>query len=284
MPELPEVEIIRRGLAHYLTGKTIKEIKVYIPKLFMGEVDLIRGATIRNIDRKAKVLLVRLSNKYSLLIHLKMTGQLVYQSSDETEKIVGGHPQAAYNEHLPHKHTHIIFHFTDGSHLYFNDLRKFGWMQLVPSYRADSHGMLKTVGPEPLEGSLTAAMLRDRLMRYPNRLIFVSLLDQSLIAGLGNIYVNESLYEAGIQPVRRVSSLTEKEWHSLWQAIRRVLTMSINYGGTSDSTYVSVEGKRGDYLAHAHVYHQEIARPCGHLVEKKKISGRTAHYCPIDQK
>lgn len=284
MPELPEVETIRQGLVRYLIGKTIKSTDVRVPKLFSGDSSQLIGATIQSVDRRAKVLIIGLSNNLSLLIHLKMTGQLVYQSNNEIEKIVGGHPQAAYNQPLPHAHTHVIFHLLDGSTLYFNDLRKFGWIQIVPTKDARSTGMLASVGPEPLDPSFTVDLLRERLERYPNRLIFISLLDQSLIAGLGNIYVNEALYEASIHPERVVSSLSVKNWEKLWQAIRHVLTTSIDYGGTSDSTYVSVLGKRGDYLAHAHVYHQKNARPCGHEVERMKIGGRTAHFCPIDQK
>lgn len=283
MPELPEVEIVRRGLEHYLIGKTIASVEIRVPKLFGGDVSKIIGLTIISVRRRAKVLIVDLSENLSLLIHLKMTGQLVYQSSNEKEKIVGGHPQVAYNQPLPHKHSHVIFRFSDQSTLYFNDLRKFGWIQIIPTEKAKVTGMLTTIGPEPLETSFTTNVLRQRLMRYPNRLIFISLLDQSLIAGLGNIYVNEALYEASINPERKVSSLTDIEWKKLWQSIRHVLETSIAYGGTSDSTYVSVEGKRGDYLSHAHVYHQKIARPCGHPVERKKIGGRTAHYCSVDQ-
>lgn len=283
MPELPEVEIVRRGLEHYLVGRTIASIDIRVPKLFAGHASQIVGLTIMAVRRRAKVLIVDLSENLSLLIHLKMTGQLVYQSSDEKEKIVGGHPQTAYNQPLPHRHSHVIFRFTDKSTLYFNDLRKFGWIQIIPTEKAKETGILATLGPEPLEPSFTAEVLRQRLLRYPNRLIFISLLDQSLIAGLGNIYVNEALYEAAIRPERTVSSLTDSEWEKLWRAIRHVLETSIMYGGTSDSTYVSVEGKRGDYLSHAHVYHQKIAQPCGHPVERKKIGGRTAHFCLIDQ-
>lgn len=284
MPELPEVEIIRRGLEHFLVGKAIEKVEIRVPKLFVGDSSLLSGAKIKSIDRRAKVLLINLSNKQTLLIHLKMTGQLVYQTANEKEKIVGGHPQAAYNQPLPHKHSHVIFYFSDGSTLYFNDLRKFGWIQLVPTAQSLAHGMLESLGPEPLDHSFTVGILRDRLLRYPNRIIFTSLLDQSLISGLGNIYVNESLYEASIRPERVVSSLTINEWDKLWHAIRRVLESSIKYGGTSDSTYVSIEGKRGDYLTHAHVYHQKNARPCGHAVIRKKIGGRTAHFCAIDQR
>jgi formamidopyrimidine-DNA glycosylase len=284
MPELPEVETIRSGLARVLPLKTISDLSVMAPKLFTGDPGAVIGAKVEQIRRRGKVLLLDLSNGNSLLIHLKMTGQLVYQSKDETEKIVGGHPQAVYNQPLPHAHTYIIFTFDDGSKLFFNDLRKFGWVHVVPTLEADSYGMLKTLGPEPLEPGFTQEVLRSQLLRYPNRRIFDSLLDQTLIAGIGNIYANEALYEARIHPERKVSAILNEEWPLLWKSILHVLQQSIKYGGTSDSTYVNVEGQRGDYLNHAHVYHKKIAVPCGHEVTRKKIGGRTAHFCAVDQK
>lgn len=279
MPELPEVEIIRQGLDRFLRGKELERVDVRIPKLFQGNVDELVGAKLQAIRRRAKVLILDLSNGKSLLIHLKMTGQLVFQSADEQEKVVGGHPQEAYNQPLPHKHTHVIFHFADGSKLFFNDLRKFGWIHLIPTSEADTYGMLRVVGPEPLDPTFTQAVMKSRLRRYPNRLIYVALLDQSLIAGIGNIYANEALYEARIRPDRLVKDVSPDEWQKLWEAIRYVLLESIRYGGTSDSTYINVEGKRGDYLAHAHVYRKKVAQPCGHSVTAKKIGGRMTHVC-----
>ncbi len=283
MPELPEVETIRLGLDHFLRGKTITSLDSGVSKLITGDVSQVIGASVLGVRRRAKVLLIDLSSTTTLLIHLKMTGQLVFQSKDEVEKIIGGHPQAAYNQPLPHKHTHVVFHFDDGSTLYFNDLRKFGWIQILPTDQVASFGLLKTVGPEPLSSDFTAQILQQRLQRYPNRIIFQSLLDQSLIAGIGNIYANEALYEAGIHPKRRVREIKPDEWPKLWHAIQHVLAEGIRYGGTSDSTYVNVEGGRGDYLKHAHVYRRTIAQPCGHEVIHQKIGGRTTHYCPIDQ-
>ncbi|HEY1074692.1 MAG TPA: bifunctional DNA-formamidopyrimidine glycosylase/DNA-(apurinic or apyrimidinic site) lyase [Patescibacteria group bacterium] len=283
MPELPEVEIIRQGLARYVPGKTIASLEVRVPKLFTGKIEDVEGQSVIGIRRRAKVLMIDLSNDKTILVHLKMTGQLVFQSADEHEKVVGGHPQEAYNQPLPHKHSHVIFTFTDGSKLFFNDLRKFGWLQLLDTNVAGEYGMLATVGPEPLGGAFTESVFRERLSKYPNRLIFQSLLDQSLVAGIGNIYANEALYEAGILPERRVKDITDGEWSKLYRAVRHVLEESIKYGGTSDNTYIQVDGKRGDYLAHAHVYHKKIANPCGHEVVRKKLGGRTTHFCPIDQ-
>jgi formamidopyrimidine-DNA glycosylase len=284
MPELPEVEIIRLGLYKYLPEKKIESVEVRVPKLFVGNEAQLKGKTILGVRRRAKVLIIDLSGGESLLVHLKMTGQMVYQSENEKEKVVGGHPQEAYNQPLPHKHTHVIFEFADGSKLFFNDLRKFGWIHVVPTEEAYTYGMLKTVGPEPLDPRVfTKDVLQNRLQKYPNRLIFQSLLDQSLIAGIGNIYANEALYEAGIRPERRSKDITDEEWALLYNAIVNVLQQSIRYGGTSDNTYIQVDGKRGDYLKHAHVYRKKKAYPCGHDITTKKIGGRTVHYCSVDQ-
>ncbi len=285
MPELPEVETIRLGLQRYLPGKIIQEVEVRVPKLFSGDVKFIEHCQVLKVRRRAKVLIIDLAGGHSLLVHLKMTGQLVYQSQDEKEKVVGGHPQESYNQPLPHKHTHIIFYFTDNSRLYFNDLRKFGWIHVVPTEEAYTYGMLKTVGPEPLDPRVfTVDVLKYRLQKYPNRIIYQALLDQSLIAGIGNIYANEALYEAEIHPERRIKNIKEREWAKLFKAIVNVLKQSIRYGGTSDSTFVSAEGKRGDYLKHAHVYRKKLAYPCGHEVVHKKLGGRMMHFCAEDQK
>lgn len=282
MPELPEVEIVKMGLERYLIGLEIKNVEVRYAKLFSGDIEALEGQTVTSIRRKAKVLMTDLSNEKSLLIHLKMTGQLVYQSKDEMQKVVGGHPQASYNQPLPHTHTHVIFTFTDGSKLFFNDLRKFGWIHIVPTEKTDSYGMLARVGPEPFRLG-NAKKLRIIYEQYPNRTIFQSLLDQELVAGIGNIYANEALYEAKILPERRVNDIKPNEWTSLYQAICHVLEKAIKRGGTSDSTFIGVDGARGDYLTIAHVYHKKTANPCGHPVVRKKLSGRTTHYCEICQ-
>lgn len=284
MPELPEVEIVRRGLEKFLIGKQIREVEVRVPKLFVGDTGHIAGAHVTHILRRAKVLILQLDNQVDLLVHLKMTGQLVYQSSDEKEKVVGGHPQASYNQPLPHKHSHVIFRFADGGTLYFNDLRKFGWIQESPRDKTNSFSFFLSVGPEPLEDAFTLEVFKERIGKYPNRVIFQSLLDQELVAGIGNIYANEALYEADVLPERRVKDITASEWNKLWIAVRHVLSASIEYGGTSDNTFIGVDGKRGDYLKHAHVYHKKLAVPCGHEVVRKKIGGRTSHFCLICQR
>lgn len=282
MPELPEVEIVKMGLERYLIELKIQNVEVRYAKLFSGDVSLVQGQTVKAVRRKAKVLMIDLSNGLSLLVHLKMTGQLVYQSKDEAQKVVGGHPQEAYNQPLPHKHSHIIISFTDGSKLFFNDLRKFGWIHLVSMESAGSYGLLSRVGPEV--SNIDTNKLRTIYEKYPYRTVFQSLLDQSLVAGIGNIYANEALYEAKILPGRRVKDVTAREWGVLYDAVNHVFNESIKRGGTSDNTFIGVDGARGDYLSIAHVYHKKTANPCGHAVMRKKLAGRTTHYCEICQK
>lgn len=284
MPELPEVETIRLGLERRIIGQVINEIEVRVAALARGDIGEAEGAMVRHVRRRGKVLIIDLDNGRSMLIHLKMTGQLVYRDAHEAIKVVGGHPQAAYNQPLPHTHTHIIIHFKSGGTLYFNDLRKFGWLEVRSTDRVNEHGLVARLGPEPLDNHFSVALLKERLMRYPNRLLFPSLMDQSLVAGIGNIYANESLYVARISPERRVRDITDEEWHRLHDAIIAVLRESLRYGGTSDSTYIGVDGERGDYLKHAHVYHQRLSRPEGLPVEHKKIAGRTAHFVPQIQR
>jgi len=298
MPELPEVETIRIGLVRRVEGLTVKDIEVRVEKLFKGDIKDVIGVKIIGIRRRAKVLIIDLSNSKSLLIHLKMTGQLVYQSADEKEKVVGGlarnasklscmaggHPQKSYNQPLPHKHTHIIFTFTNGGYLYFNDLRKFGWMMIVKTNEVGEMEFMRELGLEPLDEQFKMQKSKIKMaMQNLKRPIKTLLTDQSFIAGVGNIYSDEILYASKIRPNRSSSSLSNKEIDKLFEVIPIVLKKALKYGGTSDSTYVGVDGERGDYLKVASMYHQKLD-PKGHKVTKIKIGGRTAHFCPICQK
>lgn len=315
MPELPEVETVKEGLNKRIKGLVIKDIEIRVPSLFKGEKSLVLGAKIEKVWRRAKVLLIQLDTDSSRLrsndntdssrlrsndkiaassmtprndmitiaIHLKMTGQLVYQGADCKVKVVGGHPQREYNQPLPHGHTHIIIHFTDGSKLYFNDLRKFGWMAVLTNEQLAGQSFIKNVGPEPLGKDYTYDYWLAGLMRRSKSYIKPVLMDQTFIAGIGNIYSDEVLYLAGVRPDRRVGSLTSEETEKIYKVIPFVLMRAMKYGGTSDSTFIGVDGERGDYLKHAYVYHQQTD-PKGHKILTKKIGGRTAHFCEIEQR
>ncbi len=303
MPELPEVETVKRGLEKRVVGLCIASIDVRVPKIFIGNPNEIAGQKIIKIWRRSKVLGLDLAdgekidrlprssqglpfgarNDKTILIHLKMTGQLVFQGPDEKIKVVGGHPQKSYNDPLPHKHTHIIFNFTDGSKLYFNDLRKFGWVNLVETKRVFEVNYLKNIGIEPFGAEYELENFQKLVKMAKNRKIKEFLLDQTKIAGLGNIYTDEVLYEAGVLPYRLAGELKDDEVRKIFDTIPKVLQKALDCGGTSDSTFIGVDGERGSYLKCAFVYHQETD-PKGHKVEKMKIAGRTAHFCRSCQK
>lgn len=277
---MPEVETIRRGLTKRIKGLKIRDVEVKVRKLFHGDEKNIQNAKIDNIWRRAKMLGIELNNGYSILVHLKMTGQLVFCGKNETDKIVGGHPQKAYNEPLPHKHTHIIIDFVDGSHLFFNDLRKFGWMKVLETDDVPKDKYRVGLGAEPLNNKFKSQISNFKIKINNSKLAIKTwLMDQKNIAGLGNIYSDEVLYFAGVRPDRRGIEVTDKEIDKIFSIIPKVLKKAIKCGGTSDSTFIGVDGQRGDYLKCAAVYHQD-KDPKGHKIEKKKINGRTAHFCP----
>jgi len=283
MPELPEIETIRRGLQKKVVGKKISTIIVNWSKSFIGDPKLLKDKKIITVLRSGKLLETQTSDDFSLLIHLKMTGQLVFQSGNEKDKIVGGHPQKIYNQPLPHKHTHVIFNFKDGSKLFFNDLRKFGYIKLIKQKDVKDDSFVKTLAMDALADSFNQKYLNQILKRRPNSTIFQTLLDQKVVAGIGNIYDNEALYYCGILPTRKNKTISKSEQIKLIQKIKEVLKKSITLGGSSDNTYRQINGKRGNYLNYAAVYHQKLD-PKNHTIMRQKISGRTVHFCLICQK
>ena len=281
MPELPEVETIRLGIINKLKGKKIKAIEIRVPKLFIGAKNDIIGAKIQNAKRVAKILEIVLDNGYSILIHLKLTGQLIYQKAGETKIGVGIHFQKAYGQPLPHTHTHIIYTFSDGSKLYFNDLMKFGWHKVIKSSDVVKILGPDKYGPEPGNKNFNNQYLQ-RIFSKTGKRIKEVLMDQPKISGLGNIYSNDALYWAGILPTRSAKSLTDIEIQKLKTAIEKVISLGLKSGGSSENTYVNIEGEKGKYMDMAAVY-QKGQDPEGHPIKRQKISGRSAFYCPICQ-
>lgn len=283
MPELPEVETIRLGAKKYLVGKTIKKVEIKISKLFVGNPKDIINSRIADVRRVAKILEIVLDNGYSILIHLKLTGQLVYQPKDkEIECAVGGHMQKAYGQKLPHAHTHIIYEFSDGSKLYFNDLRKFGWNKIIKTSEIDQTLGKDKFGPEPNTKDFSLEYLQKIFSKSGKRIKEI-LMDQVEISGLGNIYANDALYVAGILPTRTAKSLSNDEIEKLKNAIEKVISLGLKYGGSSENTYVNLEGKKGHYMEVTTVY-QKNKDPKGHEIKRLKIGGRGSFYCPICQK
>jgi len=287
MPELPEVETVRRGLSDLIIGRTIKTVYGDNPKSFPNDAGQVKAFLVKSkvtdVRRRAKVLMIDLSTDYTLIVHLKMTGQLVYVGDT---RFGAGHPSDSLVGNLPDKSTHVTLTFTDGSHLFFNDQRKFGWMKLMPTVEVPYIDFMKKVGPEPLEDDFTAAQFAERFKRRANTSIKAALLDQSVIAGVGNIYADESLWGAKIHPKRLVKTITNAEFKRLYTELRFVMNLAIEKGGSSNHTYINAEGKKGSYMDFARVFRREgLECPrCGTTIIKLRAAGRGTHICPHCQR
>jgi len=283
VPELPEVETVRRGLAGLIIGKTIVSEWHDTAKGFpntLADVDrFLKGATVTAVRRRAKVLMIDLSTAYSLVIHLKMTGQLVFVG--ET-RFGAGHPNESLVHDLPDNSTRVTLTFDDGSQLFFNDQRKFGWMRLMPTIEIPNIDFMRKVGPEPLDSEFRAEAFAARFARRSRTSIKAALLDQSVVAGVGNIYADESLWGAKVHPRRLVATLSEQDFFALYTELRAVMNLAIEKGGSSNHTYVNAEGKKGSYMDFARVFRREgLPCPrCGTTIEKLRVAGRGTHICP----
>ena len=283
MPELPEVETVRRGLSSLIIGKTVASETHDTIKGFPNTVhdvnQFLIGASITDVRRRAKVLMIDLSTGYSLLIHLKMTGQLVFVGDT---RFGAGHPNDSLVNELPDKSTRVTLTFKDGSAHFFNDQRKIGWMRLMPTIEIPNINFMQKVGPEPLADTFTPQEFMQRFARRAKTTIKAALLDQSVVAGVGNIYADESLWGAKIHPQRLVGSLTEQEYSALYTELRAVMNLAVEKGGSSNSTYVNAEGKKGSYMDFARVFRREgLSCPrCGTMIEKTRVAGRGTHICP----
>ncbi len=274
MPELPEVETIRRGLIPLVVGKTIKSVEVLCnriirtpdePALFIMEL---AGETIHDIGRKGKHLLFELDH-WTLVSHLRMEGKY--------SVVKQGEP---YD-----KHTHVMFHFTDGTDLRYHDVRKFGTMDLIPKGHYNLVNAIAEMGPEPIDPAFTVQQLKERI-KGRKTAIKVVLLNQQVVSGLGNIYVDEALALSHIHPLRTVDSLKKKEIDKLFDAMRSVLQKGIDLGGATIRTYVNSLGKQGLMQEDLYVYGMtgEPCKFCSTLIEKIVVGGRGTHYCPKCQK
>jgi formamidopyrimidine-DNA glycosylase len=288
MPELPEVETVRRGLNNLIIGKVINSVRNDWPKSFPNAQDQIDNYLINSkviaIRRRAKVLIIDLSSQYSLVIHLKMTGQMVFRS--DKQRFGAGHPNDSLIGKLPDRSTRVELTFSDNSKLFFNDQRKFGWMVLIKTIDIGSIKLISTFGPEPLEPEFSWQVFKSRLELRPGSAIKAVLLDQKILAGVGNIYADESLWAAKIHPLTPVKSISLKKVKLLHKYLIDVLNLSIESGGSSDRNYVNAEGKKGSYIQIAKVFRREgqSCPRCGHEILKIRAAGRGTHYCPYCQR
>jgi formamidopyrimidine-DNA glycosylase len=327
MPELPEAEIIKRGLAKFITDATVLKATSSWVKSFPNDPKLVDEflitAKIKAVSRRAKVLILELSSGYSLIVHLKMTGQLVFVSKQKPEtlnskfeilnktqiinsnssnnlvhlkrskdsnlelvktnkiRFGGGHPSNSLVGRLPDRSTRVVIELDSGT-LFFNDQRKFGWMKLVESSKIKNLKFFKELGPEPLESNFTAQEFISRLRRRSKSSIKAVLLDQTVIAGIGNIYADESLWAAKIHPASPVSQITDQQINLLFIDMRKVLELAIKKGGSTDRNYVNAEGQKGSYLSFAKVFRKQgyPCPRCGTTIQKIRVAGRGTHICP----
>ncbi len=284
MPELPEVETIRKGLEKYIVGKAIEGVEVRREKLFTGEAHEVIGAQIEAVRRFGKGLVIDLSNGYSITAHVKMTGQFVYVGQ-ETKNL---HPTLDIPQKLPHKHTHVIVTLRDESgeksQLFYNDIRQFGWLRVVKTSEVKNQPFFKSLGPEPFS-DLTLSIFK-KILLSSNMPIKPLLMDQAKISGIGNIYANDALYASFIDPRRKSNRLADHEQQSLFTAILEVLERALTYGGASETNYIQVDGGKGEYQHHFLVYGKQGEKciRCGTSIERIKQGGRSTFFCPTCQK
>ncbi len=288
MPELPEVETVRCGLAELLPGRVVARAMVFdSPKSFPNapsDVEqFLYGAHVTAVRRRAKVLMIDLDTRYSLVVHLKMTGQLIFRGA---QSFAGGHPNDSLIGELPDRSTRVQIEFTDGSRLFFNDQRKFGWVKLLPTDEVKNLPFMQKVGPEPLDPNTRAEDFIQRIRRRQNSMIKPAFLDQAVIAGVGNIYADEALWAARIHPQTRVRNVSDQQLSTLFNELRQILQLSIDQGGSTDRNYVDAEGRKGNYLTFAHVFRREgqaCHRHPDQEIIKLKVGGRGTHVCPVCQ-
>lgn len=283
MPELPEVETIRLGLQKYLVGHTIESVDVWLKKMVSGETKDILGAKVTQVKRFGKGLVIELSNNYSIAIHIKLTGQLIYQDAShhppKEVKVIKG----TYGS-LPNKWTHVIFHLDKKATLYYNDFRQFGWIKIIKTADIQTLPFFKELGPEffhdlDLEKFTT-------IIKKSKTVIKPLLMDQKKMSGLGNIYANDGLFVAGIDPRRKASTLSDAEIKKLYESLEHVLKKGLETGGASELSYVNALGEEGGYQNHFQVYGQDgkPCKKCGTKIEKTMLGGRGTYFCPKCQR
>jgi len=311
MPELPEVENLRIGLEKNILGQKISSVEVRNSKIISGKGTLrtaskkktkefeseLKGEKFIAVKRRAKNLIFELTHNKTILAHLKMTGQFAYKAStgktkvtggparNTTHSVVGGHPIEISESTLPNKHTHIIFKLEKGT-LYYNDTRKFGYVIYFKDKNIfENENHFVNLGLEPLDKSFNVGYLSEKLKIKKGKIKAV-LMNQDVVTGIGNIYADESLFEAGINPTRNASTLRKKELENLYTAIVRIIKQAIKVGGSSVATYRLLDETQGNYAREHKVYGKagKNCTKCGKLLEKTTVQTRTTVFCPRCQK
>lgn len=282
MPELPEVETVRGQLEKFLVGHTIESVDVRTPGIFSGDASDLIGAKIKAIRRFGKALVFDLDNGHSVISHIKLTGQFIYRGPNlkhpptMSKKVFGG---------VPGVHTHITFSLSGGGKLYYNDIRRFGWVKVSESKKVESEGFVSKLGPEPLK-DLDLKKFAE-ILSSTRRAIKTLLMDQAKLAGVGNIYANDALWLAKVHPVTPANKLGDRKVKALYKAIEKVLKKGLETGGASELAFVTPDGGEGSYQKHFLVYGREgtLCKRCKRgKIEKTKVSGRGTYFCAVCQK
>jgi len=289
MPELPEVETVRRQLQRKIIGKKIAKINVLhkrIEKTLQGKSNILHHKTFSKIDRVGKLMIFffKENDDLYMLTHLKMTGQFFFVDKNKKQITGGGHTISDRDiKDLPNKHTRISFIFTDSSQLHFNDMRLFGYVKVVN--KKELQAIKSKFGPEPIIESFDVDEFYKKIHKRQTSIKAV-LLNQQIIAGLGNIYVDEALWRSRVRPMRRASKLTKKEVARLIGHARDVLNESIAVGGTTLRDFKDIDGTAGNFTNYLQVFNRQD-KPCfncGTIIKKVSCAGRGTHYCPKCQK
>lgn len=293
MPELPEVETVKRGLKPFILNKKIVQVEIKSDKGFIGEGAQAEGTVVTGLRRRGKALLIDLDNGHTLMIHLRMTGQLIWRgasldqqtvSVETKDQFAAGHPSKNFTAELPNSQTRVIFVFNDGK-LFFNDQRKFGFVKVLPTTEVELDKFIAQLGKEPWE--MQPGELLEKCRRHARAPIKAVLLDQKNIAGLGNIYADESLFYAGVHPATMAGTLTEAQVAKILEGACKIMTSAIESGGSTMATYVRPDGSTGDYLEKFAQVFRRDGQPCpkcGTVIQKTRCAGRGTHVCPACQK
>ena len=288
MPELPEVETLKLGLQKYVIDKKITDVAVIDAKLLTGDIKAIIGAKIIDIKRYAKGIVVELSNGNCIAFHIKLTGQLIYRdATNRNLEVMKPTPSK-----VPNKFTRVDIILDKTSHLYFQEVRGFAWMKILPQNELKALPFFKTLGPEPFPspGSDTPLLtlpLFEKIVSNSNLPIKALLMEQTKIGGIGNIYANDGCFEAKIDPRRKAKTLDDKEIKALYDALLEVLQKAMKYRGSSELNFVDVLGQKGEYQNHFLIYGRKN-KPClredGGVVQKIYLGGRGTFFCETCQK
>lgn len=280
MPELPEVETIRLQLVKTIVGLKIKNIEILNKKTFVGDPHLLISQKINEVKRYAKILVIEFSNGLGVALHLKMSGQLLLRTKNKRI------------DSLPNKHTRVIISFSNGDKLYFQDIRKFGWMRVIISNKIqntkykilDLKDLIGKLGPDPL-AELDEKRFYE-IIKKAKTPIKIFLMDQEKIAGIGNIYSNEALFLARIHPKMRAGDISRKLADKLLESVQRVLKNGIKWGGASQNNYLNIYGEKGEVQEHFMVYSrcgEKCVNQCGGEIKRIVMGGRSSFYCPFCQ-